>query len=512
LNDNTQVPANRTVARKLWVLPLSIVLGVGLLTVAIGLILDRRTPKKLDFVGACSGVVLPQETTWTLPAFGSLHLRGFGGKVQNIRGAQVRQVGEAGQWENSQIDQLELGPNPNRNTEQPSLVVEFKGRFGSDSSFTAPAGTLLQGAEVNPLFGPAINLAWTETENGSFSVQADQLLFPEVNRMLISNAELPAWAPATETISLVPTSKGFQMMTARFASMQGAPDEQVEADVRFQKDSGTAYLYSSQMQPSDGQFSAKELQLRGCINPTIKLNQQNAQDQPRDIPYDFLIQGKDIDLRTLSVTSPPPDSMVRPLRWNLGLRFTGTVNSIKVGTAELVPTELEGLLSGSFARKGVLFAVFALGLFGLTIVIKTSIERILDVLMPPANKGTHIDRQITVNASGRGNIINIADFMADVINNVNSNVDQAPSSDQVKKSVRQLTKEIVLLSASVNPEIAQQLGGDVKTLSEELKKQEPRKAWVDLNLKSIRDTTEALGAIAIPAGNALATLEGMVKK
>ena len=510
MNLRAVVPDISNAKIKRWILPLSIVLGTGLLSLGLSIVFERRTPKQMDFVGTCSAVVLPQQTTWSLPPFQSLHLRGFGLSVENVAGAKVKNVGDAGQSASLSVERLELGQNPNRDSEQPSLEAQFKGRFGTNSYLSVPPGALLKGADVNPRFGPTIDLSWPETSNGTFTVQADRLLFPEVNRMVVTNTRLPAWTSAAETFALTPISRGVQMMVAHLDSRRGGAKETAEADIRFPTNQRVAYLYSSIASVNVDQ-PVNQLNLRGCINPIVKFNQRDAPDQPRDMAYDVVVSGKDIDLRSLSVNAPSPDSTDHPPHWNLGLRITGIAHSVKVGEAELVPTELQELFSGSSARQGVLVAFFALGALGLTVIIRISIERVLDSIIPGA--GTiHIEKQINVKASGQGHIINVADFMADITNNVNRNVDSSPASPQAKETIRHLMDQIEALSGRTSSEVVHAMGIDMKCLSEELTKQHPRKAQVFVYLQALRDTLTGLGEIAGPSMTVLEDLEGVLNR
>lgn len=504
------LPDNPNANRKRWVLPVSAVLGTALVSLGLGVVLDRRTPEQMDFVGTCSAIVLPQETTWSLPEFESLHLRGFGFSVENVDGAMVERVGDADQSTNIAVGRLELGQNPKRNSEQPSLEVNFKGSFGADSYLSAPSGALLRGADVNPRFGPTINLSWSEASNGLFNVQADQLLFPEVNRMVVTNVQLPAWTSDAETIALTPLSRGVQMMVAHFDSIRGSAEESAEADVRFPVHQQTANLYSSPSNINQDQ-PMKELGLRNCIDPAIKFNQRDAPDQARGIGYDIVVTGKNIDIKSLAVNAPSPASAGSPLRWVLGLRITGVADSVKVGNAELLPTELQEILSGSSARQGVLIVFFALGVLGLSVIIRISLQRILELIMP-GRSPVHIDKQINVLASGEGNIVNVADFMADVTNSVNRNVESSPAPPQAKEAMGFMMEQVATLTGKNPPEVVRELGSNMKKLSEELIKQCPQKAQVDLYLRTLKDTLAGLGVAAGPSMTALKQLESVLDR
>jgi hypothetical protein len=437
--DSKPTPASQERAKRQWVVPLSIILGALLLSLVLGSLFNRRTVKEVDFVGSCSGFMLPKEKTWNLPNLASVHLRGFGAAVENIEGVRVRKLGGSEQWGVTKIDRFELRVNPERDTEPPSLVAMSEGRPGSNSFISIPEGSRLEGAEMNPQFGPTVSIVWNRGTTGTIQMQADQLTFPELNRMLlIDGATTPAWLSHAESISAVPESRGFQMMSARFTPLP-TTGQPAEVDLRFAQSPQPANMLPAHPTPDDDQFVTTDFTLQKCANAIVKVNEQDAPRQPRDVPYDIVVSAREMELHSLNIVPPDASATERPLRWRLLLRFTATAKSVKVGAIELVPTELEELLSGSLARKGVLACLSVLGLLGLTIVLKTSIERIMDVVVPQRRRGTYVDKRITIEASGQGNVINVAEIMANVTNTVANNVERASVPKEVKMAVNQLT-------------------------------------------------------------------------
>ena len=128
----------------------------------------------------------------------------------------------------------------------------------------------------------------------------------------------------------------------------------------------------------------------------------------------------------------------------------------------------------------------------------------------PGRSPVRIDRQINVTASGEGNIINIADFMADVTNNVNSKVDSSPVNPQAKEAIRLLMEEISTLTKAIPPEAAREMGSSMNNLSDELTKQRPRKDQVRLNLRTLKDALAGAGEVAGPSMTALEKLEDIL--
>lgn len=100
-----------------------------------------------------------------------------------------------------------------------------------------------------------------------------------------------------------------------------------------------------------------------------------------------------------------------------------------------------------------------------------------------------------------GVIVNVAEYMSNVSNHVNNSIHQSNESDEVKKLVKQLTEQITAIANSTNSNNAsnvQQMGEDLKTLSNEMAKPKPRSAWYDISLKGIKEAATAIGEIAKP--------------
>ena len=110
----------------------------------------------------------------------------------------------------------------------------------------------------------------------------------------------------------------------------------------------------------------------------------------------------------------------------------------------------------------------------------------------------YMEKPMAVTTSGQGNIVNVAEFMRDVTNTVNQNVGQASTPDDVKALVKELADRIAAVALQVAPETAEQMGGDVKALSDEMTKTQPRRKWYQLSLDGIKEAAEAVGEIGKP--------------
>ncbi|HWZ83210.1 MAG TPA: hypothetical protein VNW47_11320 [Terriglobales bacterium] len=104
----------------------------------------------------------------------------------------------------------------------------------------------------------------------------------------------------------------------------------------------------------------------------------------------------------------------------------------------------------------------------------------------------------SINTSGTGNIVNVAEYMVGVTNSVNQNVNNSQTSSEVKDLVKVLMENIAKIGPSVDPNIAKQMADDVKVLSEELTRPAPRKAWYEISLKGLKEAAEAIGEIGKP--------------
>jgi hypothetical protein len=109
-----------------------------------------------------------------------------------------------------------------------------------------------------------------------------------------------------------------------------------------------------------------------------------------------------------------------------------------------------------------------------------------------------VEKKTEVNVSGQGNIVNVAEFMSNVSSYVNQKVSQSAAPEEVQNLVKQLTEQVRLIATSVDQKKAEQMGSDLKTLSEEMTKAEPRKAWYHLTLNGLKEAAIAVGEIGKP--------------
>lgn len=480
-----------------WVTPLSYILGILIVVLLGSWLLSGRPSKRLDLVGTCNEVSLPSSQQMRLPNFDSLHLRGFDGSLSNMQSFKLKTPSRTDVWE-VQATELRLAVNPERATEQPSLQLTTKGSRGFESFIVFPPGTSLKGGIINPDFGPILTASLPDTDEGEINVKAEEIILPEVNRMQALGIDAPNWIKGSETFSFEPVSNGYQLINAHFTVIKAFANRLPQVNFRFPKESVSSELYKTQELSEPIKLSNSQLKLARCIDPIIKLNEQDVPRQPKQIHYDIVLSTTELHLNSLRLVPAEHDQASDS--WKLQLALAGTVRSLHVGETELVPTRLEDIFSGSLAQTGGVGLAAVLVVFGIALLLRRAYEGLFETLMPtPAKEGMqYVDRQINIHASGQGNVINVADFMADVTNTVNQNVSQSGESEELKETVKKLAEQVALIGLKIDPAVAQQMGSDVKALSEELTKAKPRRAWYEVTLSGLKEAAEGIGEIGKP--------------
>jgi hypothetical protein len=482
-----------------WVTPLSYILGTSIVALLGLWLLSGHTTKRLDLVGTCSEVTLPSSQHLLLPNFDSIHLRGFDGSLSNMRSFELRTPASDDVW-TAQANVLKLEMNPERAAdEQPSLELTTKGAQGLETFVVFPAGTSIKGGVVNPDFGPILTAELPDKDEGEINVKAEEISLPEVNRMRVSGNDAPAWIKASETFSFVSVPNRSQLINAHFNVIRGSSNRRPQVNLRFSKASAVPELYKVQ-DSSDAKLNHSQLMLTKCDSPVIKLNEQDAGRQPKQIAYDIVLSAPVLQLTSLRLVPADSQQDQASASWRLRIALAGTVTSAKVGETELVPTLLEDAFSGSLTQTGGIGLGLILAVFGMALLLRRAYESLFALLMPrPLEEGgMHVDKQYNFNTTGHGNIFNVADFMTDVTNTVNQNVNQSEQSDELKETVKKLAEQVALIGTKIDPEIAEQMGSDVKALSDELTKSKPRRAWYEVTLTGLKEAAEAVGEVGKP--------------
>lgn len=112
--------------------------------------------------------------------------------------------------------------------------------------------------------------------------------------------------------------------------------------------------------------------------------------------------------------------------------------------------------------------------------------------------GTYVEKNVTTNVSGQGNIVNIAEYMSNVTNTVAQNLSRSSVSPEVQELIKTLTKQIEDLATKIEPAATQQMGSDVETLSKEISSPRPRRKWYEVSLEGLKEAAEAVGDLGKP--------------
>lgn len=119
-------------------------------------------------------------------------------------------------------------------------------------------------------------------------------------------------------------------------------------------------------------------------------------------------------------------------------------------------------------------------------------------------------KNVNIGSNSQVGIVNIADYMENVTNSVNQNLNSSTAPDEIKELVKQLTEQIAALSSLVDQPNVENMGKDVKTLSEEIASPQPRKSWYKLALEGIKDTATTIGEVAKPVLDIIAKLSPLL--
>jgi hypothetical protein len=112
-----------------------------------------------------------------------------------------------------------------------------------------------------------------------------------------------------------------------------------------------------------------------------------------------------------------------------------------------------------------------------------------------------METNITISGGNVG-VLNVAEYMKDVVNTVNQNLAAATNApENVKTLVSELAQEVEKAGDQI-PEAdapqAQKLGKNLEALSKEVASPEPDRAWYEVSLNGLKEAAEAIGEIGKP--------------
>jgi hypothetical protein len=109
----------------------------------------------------------------------------------------------------------------------------------------------------------------------------------------------------------------------------------------------------------------------------------------------------------------------------------------------------------------------------------------------------YMQRNYTVTTSGQGNVVNVAEFMSGIATTITQNLSQGYVPKETKALLTTLAEQLTEVAPKVSPSVAEQLGSDAKTLSEEVKGSR-RVPWLKLALEGLTSTATAIGEVGKP--------------
>ena len=105
-----------------------------------------------------------------------------------------------------------------------------------------------------------------------------------------------------------------------------------------------------------------------------------------------------------------------------------------------------------------------------------------------------------------GAIATVGKYISDVTATVSQQLESSSASDEVKNLMKQLSEQMAAIDPSVSPAKVEQMGSDLKTLSDEMAKAEPRQKWYQISLEGIKEAAIAIGETAKPIVDIVAKL------
>jgi hypothetical protein len=126
--------------------------------------------------------------------------------------------------------------------------------------------------------------------------------------------------------------------------------------------------------------------------------------------------------------------------------------------------------------------------------------------------GILVEKRFVANVTGGLGvvIVNVAEFMENVTNNVNQNLSRSSAPSEALDLVKKLGGQIEEISSKIDPGKTQHMGSDLQTLSQEMTQSEPRAETYKFSLENIKNTATSLGEIAGPILTTIGTLKTLL--
>jgi hypothetical protein len=362
--------------KRYLVLSVGTLLILGILIYLLFLCFNHRVAQNIYFSGTCQGFRIPQKDSFQFPPFSRLNAHGFDVQLSTLEKAIVSTGKSTVALSNKE---LEISANKATQTGQTSLLAELSGRAGEKARLLLPEGTLLSGSLMDQTNLPALEMNTGKGLYTAIQVESEQINFKELNKLIIQDKTVMEKFGKEASFRLQLKPPVNRLVNAQFTA---------QADTLPRK----SVLYFNPAIPSQN-ITPKHvlvnvdvptdsvINIYSCINPLIKIQGMDAPNQPKDMPVMVSIRSSGCQF---AVTGFTPNNEERS--WQLKLVGSGKVSSILVENQELIPTEFDKLVSGSWAKTGLWIIILGVASFILAALFKKIIENLIEYFFPSPPK------------------------------------------------------------------------------------------------------------------------------
>ncbi|MFT3705203.1 MAG: hypothetical protein QM802_22745 [Agriterribacter sp.] len=349
---------------KYWYFPLVFLIILSIIVVVIYLALNYRSTQKIYIAGTCERFQLPNNDTCALPKLFGIHARGFDIDINAIEKANLSSGKDA-----LTISQhtLKIQMNPSRASDQGSLLAEFTGQMGDNSILTIPKNTLITGKTVDPSQNPAFTFIIPRNNDAQLHVATEALKFTELNRLIVTQPDVPARFGQYETLQLNLVAQKSKLIQVTLNSQRDSLEKIIDIKLAKGLTFTTARPLLAISCPANN-----IMELINVLNPTLKIDGFDAERQPKDMPLHVLLNSDSV---RLLVTDIEINKQER--KWYFRIILEGMTHSILVENHELVETEFDKIVYGPPSKKGI----WGLVLLAITTILVAIFKRLLDNLL-----------------------------------------------------------------------------------------------------------------------------------
>lgn len=463
-------------ARSVWRTVAS--LGLCSLATILSVIWLNSREVEVRFVldATCTKLKLPETRRLPVPTNTAIHVRGFELLITDVRRVQVSAGGQS--FATNKVP-LKLVINEARASEPPSLQVLVNEQLAQDSYILMPKGTVLSARSVDA----GLTIQFPLGSQPSIRVHADFTL-PEINRLIPAReSSPPEWLSGQETLMAT-----FEQYARRMPAIELTPIE------------GSPFLEATLIAsaPARGPTLPRALLVEeSSITGRVEMDGCTAVA----VVGDGIGTRKTLPGRGAAILLETSAAEIRRLDFRLHtgilLEISGIAHSLRIEDLSLT----RGYLWQTLARmaSGDRLST-ALGIMALVLLLATAgfVYRVIVIALDtldPTRRRAKMGNNITV--TGSGIVVNIADYMRDVVNVVQQAANSLPNKE-VGELLRELVKEMSVIAPKIDAKIAEQMGKDARALGAELHSASPRKKWYELALDGIAEAAGVIGALGAP--------------